>query len=778
MEKTVEIEVQSLLPGVDVQDDTCTKRLETALQNQRKFQKAHLESGSGPLKVCLHYDPDEVSIAEVKKAAEQVGVAIINRYHHEVIPISGVDCSDCSLVIEHSLGRMAGVLSAQMNYASKKLWVEYDSHVISRRAIEQRLHSLGYSIPLSGRQAWLAENRELLMSLFSGFLVLLGWAGTRWFFLPPPFVTLIYIAAYLCGGWEIAHHAFHALLEKEFDTDLLMVIAACGAAVIGNIHEGALLIFLFSLGHSLEEHALQRARNAVDHLADLTPKTALVQRRDAEIELPVDQLMLDDQIIVRPGARIPADGVILNGNSSIDQSPITGESIPVEKGTNDPVFAGTINGDGAIQVRVTRLTADNTLSRVMKIVEEAQAQKSSSQLITEKFERVYVPGVLVLTVLEILLPPIFGMSFHDAFMRAMTLLVAASPCALALGTPATILAGIAQAARKGVLIKGGSYLETLGQIKAIAFDKTGTITTGQPEVTDILVVDPQIVSPDTVLGLAAGIENQSGHPLARAVVRAAVERNIQMLEPDSVESLTSRGVRACWNNRSILVGSIRMAEEENVPVPDTIQQIFTGLEKEGKTAILLIMDSKIIGILASADRIRPEARNVLSQLQQLGIQHTIMLTGDNPEVAAAIARQAGLTDFRANLLPEEKARLVKELQGEMGPTAMVGDGVNDTPALANAAVGIAMGGTATDAALEIADVALMGNTLTSLPIVVGLGRQTRRIIVENLGIALAVIVLLVAATLTGQVGMGLAVIFHEGSTILVILNALRLLAYL
>jgi Cd2+/Zn2+-exporting ATPase len=777
VEKTIEIEVRSLLPGVETDEDACIKRLESAMQSQRQMQKAHLERGEGPVKLCLHYDSEAVSVADVKKAAERAGVSIVNRYHHEIIPINGVDCSDCSLVIEHTLSRLDGVLSARMNYASKKLWIEYDTHQISRRMIEQRLHSLGYSIPLDGRRAWLAENRELLTSLFSGLLVLLGWGGSRWLAFPFAVSLVLFIAAYICGGWEIARHAFHSLRENEFDTDLLMLIAALGAAALGNFTEGALLIFLFSLGHSLEERALEHARSAVESLADLTPKTALVRRSGVDIELPVEQLALDDVLIVRPGARIPADGSILSGSSAVDQSPITGESIPVEKTNGDPVFAGTINGDGAIQVRVTRLTADSTLSRVMKMVEEAQTQKSPSQQVMEKFERIYVPGILISTFLVVLVPPLFGVPFHDSFMRAMTLLVAASPCALALGTPATVLAGIAQAARNGVLVKGGAHLETLGQIKAVAFDKTGTITAGKPEVTDVIALHPDEITEEMVVALTAAVENRSGHPLAQAVVRAAASCNLSPVDIGAVESLTSRGLLSSWNGKRVLVGSLKMAEEEQIDVPPAVVQKITAFEGNGKTTILLIVDSIICGILALSDTLRPEVRDMLGQLRRLGIEHTVMLTGDNPNVAAAIASQAGLTDFYAGLMPEDKANAILELQKKTGITAMVGDGVNDTPALASAAVGIAMGGASTDAALEVADVALMGNDLSHLPFAVGLGRKTRQIIVQNLVIAVGVIALLVVAALTGWVGMGIAIIFHEGSTIVVILNALRLLGY-
>ena len=513
MENTVELEIRSLLPGVDTDEDACIQRLEKALQNQRSMQRAHLESTDHGVKLCLHYDPEAISLAEVKRLAEHAGVAIVNRYHHAFIPIEGMDCSDCAMVLEHSLARMDGVQTARVNYVAKKLWIEYDTYHLSQHAIEQRISSLGYGVALEGGRKWLQSNQELLTSLACGLLVLAGWIFGR---LPgfPPLVSLAaYGVVYLAGGWGIVGHALQGLRERRFDTDLLMVIAALGAAALGDFLEGALLIFMFSLGHALEERALDQARSAISALADLAPKTALVRKAGGEQEVSVEQLLLKDVVLVRPGTRIPVDGVILSGSSSINQAPVTGESMPVDKDPGDPVYAGTINGQAVLEVQVSRLAADSTLSRVIEMVEEAQAQKSPTQQLMERFERVFVPAVLVGTLLVIVVPPLFGAPFSTSFLRAMTLLVAASPCALALGAPASILAGAAQAARNGVLVKGGAHLENLGRIKSIAFDKTGTMTFGKPEVTAVVALQPEAYSENEVLGLTAALEALSGHPL-------------------------------------------------------------------------------------------------------------------------------------------------------------------------------------------------------------------------------------------------------------------------
>lgn len=774
MEKTIELEIPILLPGICNDQDQCLARLESALKNHKGILRAHLEREKNPVGLCLHYDPNLLNLSEVKRMAVEAGAQIVNRFHHDSIPIEGMDCSDCVIVLEHSVGRMDGVLSVNVNYATEKLWIEYDNHKVNRRLIENRIRSLGYKVPLNKAQEQLQENRELVFSLLSGLMLLAGWLGGSFLKFPYAVSTGFYLAAYLLGGWDVARHAWHALRERHFDTDFLMIMAAVGAAILGDFAEGALLLFLFSLGHALEERTMEKARAAVEALADLAPKTALVRRDGSEIEIPVESLQLDELVIVRPSVRIPVDGVILKGASAIDQSSVTGESMPVEKLPGDQVFAGTINGEGALEVKVRRLAKDSTLSRIMSMVEEAQAQKSPTQQTVEKFERFFVPAVLIGTVLVIAVPPLFGFPFRTSFLRAMTLLVAASPCALALGTPAAVLAGIAQAARNGVLIKGGSHLENLGQIKAIAFDKTGTVTHGKPEVTDVIGFG---VDAEELIAIAAGAESRSAHPLARAVYRKAQTDRIEPKVMDSVESLTGNGLHAGFEGDSLWLGNSALMESNHVDIAQEELQQAETLQKAGKTVIWVARRQHVLGLIALADTIRAEAAGSMRLLHQIGVQHTIMLTGDNSNAAAAIASEVGISDFRSDLMPEDKLSVIQSLVGQYGQVAMIGDGVNDAPALASATVGIAMGGSGTDVALETADVALMGDDLSLLPFAVGLGRATRAIILQNLVISLGVIGLLIVTSLTGLVGIGIAVFFHEGSTILVVLNALRLLKY-
>lgn len=774
MEKTVEIELPLVLPGIENEKDACLSRLENTLQGQKGILRSHFKTDHEYVELCLHYDPNQISLSEVKRVAIASGSKIVNRFHHEAVQIEGMDCSDCVVVLEHGLERLNGVLSVKVNYAAEKMWVEYDSQKVGRAEIEKRIRSMGYSVPLNERQARLQENRELMFSLISGLLVLLGWLGGKWLGFSELVSIGFYITAYLFGGWDVAQHAWHAIREKHFDTDLLMIIAALGAASLGQFVEGALLLFLFSLGHALEERALERAQKAVQSLADLTPKTALVRRNDKEEEIPVESLQLGETVIVRPGVRIPVDGIVLNGFSSVDQAPVTGESVPVEKEPGQQVFAGTINGEGALEVKVSRMAKDSTLSRIMRMVEEAQAQKSPTQQTVEKFERIFVPAVLLSTLAIIVFPPLFGLPFKESFLRAMTLLVAASPCALALGTPAAILSGIAQAARNGVLVKGGAHLENLGQLKTIAFDKTGTITQGKPQVTDVLSFG---LDEKKLLSIAAGAEMRSAHPLAKAIVQKAQSEAIPAANVENMESVTGQGIRAEFEGASVLIGNQNMMDSTEVDLsPDQVASAHS-LQAAGKTIMWVAIGQHVVGMIALADTLRPEAAAAMTALAKIGVANTIMLTGDNANSAAAIAKEVGISDFRAELMPEDKLNVIRDLVKKYQAVGMIGDGVNDAPALANSTVGIAMGGAGTDVALETADVVLMGDDLSSLSFAVGLGRATRSIIVQNLVISMGVIALLIVASLTGFMSIGPAVIFHEGSTIVVVLNALRLLKF-
>lgn len=772
-EKIVELEIPLLLPGIDGKQDACLERLENALDSRKGIHRAHLKRDAEPVQLCLHYDPALVSIEDVRRMADRAGATITNRYHHQMIQIEDMDCSDCAMVLEHSLARMRGVLAVSVNYAAQSMFVEYDVQATNRRSIERRIGQLGYRVPEVGVRSWFRENRELIFGLASGLFLALGWLGERLLAIPLPANLFLYAAAYTMAGYDPLRHGLHKLRERKLDTDMLMVIAALGSASLGQVAEGALLLFLFNLGHALEERTLDRARKAIRSLADVTPNTAISRREGKEIIVPVDDLQIGEIVIVRPGERIPVDGEVVSGESLVNQAPVTGESIPVEVRRQDQVFAGTLNGEGALELRVSKLARDSTLARVQQLVERAQAQKSPTQRWTERVTRIFVPSVLSMAVLVLLVLPLLGVPFADAFMRSMTLLVAASPCALALGTPSAIMAGIAQAARNGVLLKGGLHLENLGRLKAIAFDKTGTLTQGAAQVTDLVSCPPW--TQDQVLAFTASIESRSTHPLAQAVVQIAKSKHLNLPSVEGVTTSVGLGIEASIDGKQILVGGRTLLSKEDINIPADVAAQALEFEQDGKTIIYVAREGKLIGMLAAADGVRPDARSAIADLKALGLREQVMLTGDNQTVAAAVAAELDLSGYRADMMPESKLIAIEELVAEHGLVAMVGDGVNDAPALAAATVGIAMGSAGTDVALESADVALMGDDLSRLPFAVSLGRATRAVVRQNLITSLAVISVLIILALSGLAGIGLAILLHEGSTVLVVLNSLRLL---
>ncbi|MBX9569358.1 MAG: cation-translocating P-type ATPase [Candidatus Obscuribacterales bacterium] len=772
-EPKLQLDLELLLPHLPDERDQCIQRLEQELGITRGITQVHIKKDGEQFALCLHYDPTVFNLATLQRTARRTGAKISNRYQHELMPIIGMDCSDCTLVIEHGVKRLEGILDASVSYVAGTLKVEYDSQKVSNADIKARVKGLGYEVPDTGLKAIVKERRELIFSTLCGLTLAAAWMSPQ-LSLPMQVTYLLFAGTYFFAGYDIARHAWHSIKERHFDTDLLMVFAAIGAAILGNFLEGGLLLFLFSLGHALEELALDKARDAVGKLGQLTPKTATVVRDSKQIDVSVDELQIDEVVVVKPGVRVPVDGVISHGNSAVDQSPITGESMPVEKSKGDKVFAGSINGNGQLLVKVTKLAKDNTLSRVMQLVEESQTQKTRTQQLTEKFTSWFVPTVLVFDVLLIAVPPAFGIPLQTAFLRAMTFLVAVSPCALALGAPSAVLAGIAQAARNGVLIKGGLHLETLGQLKAIAFDKTGTLTHGKPKVVDIVATAN--LSENEVLALTAACESRSGHPLAAAIVAEAHNRSLKIPEPEKMESVSGQGLIATISGRHVLVGNLKLMKDKSISVAEGQLNRLEAFESEGKTSIIVAIDGTMAAIIALADTPRDNAKTSLAALHKLGIEQIFLLSGDNSRVANKLGKDLGIDQVKAELMPEDKVQAMRDIAANR-VVAMVGDGVNDAPALAAASVGIAMGGASTDVALETADVALMGDDLSKLPFAVSLGRATRSVIRQNLLISVATIVGLAITAIAGVSSIGWAILFHEGSTLLVVVNSLRLLTH-
>jgi Cd2+/Zn2+-exporting ATPase len=619
---------------------------------------------------------------------------------------------------------------------------------------------------------------RLALSLACGALLLVAWVGETWLGLPHAVAVGLYVASGACGAWDLVRTNVAIIRDGHYraDIDLLMLLAALGAAALGEWVEGTFLLFLFSLANAAEHYAMGRATGAIRALGELTPPTARLLFPDGHDEVvPIEQVTRGALVLVRPAERMPVDGIVRSGRSAVDQAPITGESVPVDKAPGDQVFAGTVNGDGALQVETTGGAGERTLDRIITLVAEAQAQKGHTEQLTARFERIFVPVVLVGAVVLIVAPPLLGTwTWATSIYRGMALLVAASPCALALGTPAAILSGIAQAARHGVLVKGGAQLEALGMVRALAVDKTGTLTMGRPEVTDVVAVDADAAE---LLAVAAAVERQSQHPLAEAIVRRADADALPAREASPLESVTARGVRAMVDGALVEIGSLRMWAGRPDGPSQAILDAVQDLQARARSTIVIRHGTRWLGVIGVADRPRPAAAGALAALRRLGVSPIVMLTGDNEQVAGAIAREVGIDEVRAHLLPEDKAEAIADLRARHGGVAMIGDGVNDAPALARASVGIAMGAAGTAAALEAADVALMSDDIAQVPFAIGLARQTRRIIVQNLVIALGVIAALIVVTTTGLIRIGPAVIFHEGSTLVVIANALRLLAY-
>ncbi len=592
----------------------------------------------------------------------------------------------------------------------------------------------------------------------------------------PQVAIALYVAAYITGGTTATVNALRLLLtERKISIDLLMITAAAGAAYLGHWEEGAILLGLFSTSGALEHYALGRTERAVKALMDLSPAVATVIEDGAERVTPVEQLRLGDTVLVRPGERVSVDGQVLAGATSVDQAAITGESVPVAKGVGDAVFAGTINGHGAIHVRVERLHQESTLAKIVQFVAQAQAQKSATQRFTDRFEGAYAIGVILFALLVGAIPILFlGENADAAIYRAITLLVVASPCALVISTPAATLSALANAARNGVLFKGSADLENIGETRIVAFDKTGTLTHGKPALTNVEPLGAWDAA--TLLQLAASAEHFSEHHMARAMVDGAVQRQIPLLDARSFQGIPGKGITAEVAGQEVLVGNAMLFADAGVTVPAAAARLADELRDAGRTAVFAGNRLGVQGVLAVADTLRPDAAAVIRELKQLGISRIVVLTGDHQRLADAICTELDVDEVRGDMLPEEKLRFIEALERE-GPVTMVGDGVNDAPALAIATVGVAMGGAGTDVALETADVVLMGDDLRKLPYAIALSRRTRRTIRQNLAFALTVIAVLVVATLTRGIPLPLGVVGHEGSTIIVVLLGLRLLIW-
>jgi Zn2+/Cd2+-exporting ATPase len=681
--------------------------------------------------------------------------------------VEGMCCGVESALVEERLRGLAGVCSVQASPVTGRATVV---HTIDAQAVRQAIEDAGFQVrALQAPSAPVLDTRTTLAALAltaAGFLA--GWYSRS-------LAVAFYLPAILIGGHRVARKGLERARQGTLDMNALMTVAVLGAMAIGEWGEGASTVVLFSLAQLLEARSLERARRAIGGLMDLAPETARVRRGDEEARVPVAAVRRGEVVVVGPGERVPLDGVVEAGSSEVDQSPLTGESHRVPKAPGDGVFAGSINGPGALTVSVTRAAAETTLARLLRRVEEAQSSRAAAQGFVESFARVYTPAVLVLAVLVAVVPPLLGLGTVEAWTyRALVLLVISCPCALVISTPVSIVSALTAASRVGVLIKGGAHLEELGKVRAVLFDKTGTLTRGEPEVTDVLAAPGY--EPGAVLAAAAAVEARSGHLLGEALVERARRDGVAVATATEVNAIPGRGVQGRVGDRLVLVGSHRLFDERGL-CDHRLDADLQRLEEDGKTAVLVGVEGEpraLLGVVGMGDKVRDEAPAALAELGALGVE-VAMLTGDNARTARALAQQLGIADHQADLLPEAKVEHVRAARRRVGTVAMVGDGVNDAPGLATANVGIAMGRRGTDVALETADVALMGDDLRRIPATIRLGRATRRVIRQNIALSLGVKALVLGLALAGYGTLWAAVAADMGASLLVIGNGLRLL---
>lgn len=692
--------------------------------------------------------------------------------------LQNLSCASCAAKFEKNVKAIPEVQDAQVNFGASKIMVignidvdqlEEAGAFDGIKVSQSTARTIEKSIPFY-------RKTENILAGISLLFIVLGYMFGAMRSESEPLTIGMFIIAILVGGIGIFKTGFRNLARFEFDMKTLMTIAVIGAAIIGEWEEAAVVVFLFAVSEALEAYSMDKARQSIRQLMDIAPPTATIKRAHGEhfheMELPTEEIEIGDILIVKPGQKIAMDGIVVNGLSAVNQAAITGESIPVGKTVDDEVFAGTLNEEGALEVRVTKRVEDTTIAKIIHLVEEAQAEKAPSQQFVDRFAKYYTPAIMIIALLVAVIPPLFIGDWQHWIYQGLAVLVVGCPCALVVSTPVAIVTAIGNAARQGVLIKGGIHLEQLGHIEAIAFDKTGTLTKGQPAVTDIFTSHE--MSEDYVLQLVAAVEKQSQHPLAKAILQSLHEKNLTELIPTDFQSVTGKGAYATVDGQIIYVGSLKWIATL-VTVDEMIKEQVKKLQQQGKTVVAAVSNDQFIGMLGIADQLRQESKDVLNKLNDLKVKHKVMLTGDAEPTAQAIATSLNMTDVRASLLPAEKLMAIKDLRAQFGAVAMVGDGVNDAPALASANVGIAMGGAGTDAALETADIALMGDDLTKLPYTIGLSRKTLRIIKENIIFALALKLVALLLVIPGWLTLWIAIFADMGATLLVVFNSLRLI---
>ncbi|MED4601754.1 heavy metal translocating P-type ATPase [Paenibacillus validus] len=686
-----------------------------------------------------------------------------------VYRVQGFTCTNCAGIFEKNVKNLPGVQDAQVNFGASKITVVGNTTVAelekagafeSLKVTPEKEHVVEKKGPF-----W-KENWNVIVSallLAAGYI--LGEDHSLSF--------IFYTTSIVIGGYELFIKGVQNLVRFQFDMNVLMTIAILGAAAIGQWSEGATVVILFAISEVLERYSMEKARQSIRSLMDIAPKEAFIRRGSTELMVNVDDIQVGDILIVKPGQKLAMDGIVIKGSSSVNQAAITGESIPVTKTIDDEVFAGTLNEEGLLEVKVTKTVEDTTISKIIHLVEEAQAERAPSQAFVDRFAKYYTPAIMMVALVIAVVPPLLGGSWGEWIYRALALLVVGCPCALVISTPVSIVTAIGNAAKRGVLIKGGIHLEEAGRISAVAFDKTGTLTIGVPQVTEFITFGEH---EHEMLKISAILEKGSQHPLASAILRKAEAAQVDFkADAEEFSSITGKGVKGRINGQRYYMGSPKLFAELHTSMETEAKRQIEELQNQGKTVMVLGTEAKILALIAVADEVRESSKNVIQKLHELGIKKTIMLTGDNKATADAVGKRLGIAEVKAELLPQDKLEYIKTLRSQYVNVAMVGDGVNDAPALAASTVGIAMGGAGTDTALETADIALMGDDLSKLPYTMSLSRKTLAIIKQNIAFSLLIKVVALLLIVPGWLTLWMAIFADMGATLIVTLNSLRLL---
>nr|WP_239984684.1 heavy metal translocating P-type ATPase [Lentibacillus sediminis] len=751
---------------------SCAVTIEKGLNRLNDIQEVKVNYNTAKLQVsgssALSFDSVENQIQKLGYTAEPLKQ---NR-NYKTYDVVGMDCGSCAKSIENHLSTISSVRDVSVSFSTGKMKVQHENSIDD---IVSEVSKIGYKASLHSDNKKAEETPKSkdgygLITL-SGILIALGFIGS-FNGISPLMSMILYAIAIVTSGFKPVKSAYYAIKSRSLDMNVLMSVAVIGAVLIGEWFEGAIVVWLFALGNALQNRSIEQTRKSISNLMELAPSEAWIKAGSELVKKPVEEISVGETIVIKPGDRIPLDGEISRGETSVNQAPITGESIPVDKMIGDTVYAGTINESGSLEVKVTKLVEDTTISNIIHLVEEAQEQKAPTEAFIDKFASIYTPIVFGVALAVIVLPPLFGFgAWGEWVYRGLALLVVACPCALVISTPVAIVSAIGNAAKNGVLIKGGTFLEKAGAIKSIAFDKTGTLTEGKPKVSEINALT---VPENELMALAFTLENYSTHPIAKTIVDYAKDQGVQPKHGELFKNMAGKGVQATIDGEVYYAGNLKLFEDMALDLNDVKTKV-EEIQSQGKTVVIIGTEQEIIGIISVADTIRKTAVEALNGLKQAGVNQLVMLTGDNEGTAKMISEKTNVNRYFAELLPQDKVKAIKTLQSEGHKVAMVGDGINDAPALATSDLGIAMGGAGTDSAMETADIVLMADNLEKLPHTVKLSRKALTIIKQNIWFALVVKVIALALIFPGWLTLWMAVLSDTGAAVIVILNALRLL---